>query len=431
MEPGTGPLQCFAAVASLSKLVLLEPPPPPTPHLQDQFPLHEHLVDANGSKRQSPRPVTFALPTEGANSSSRPPLRRQPQLASMTKEPVPGASEVRPTMVTTADERAAAVDKGWGTVGPSLADLVMGALVPFPPVRAHRAGDVRAAYLGLYIARVHKQPAPAYLLNRTVNVKGAPRHSTERWYWSATLDACTAPQTRTPSQMHLPCRVTVTEDCGLVAGEGGFFVARFAYRLGSKRWCLDLAVGTEEGGLLARASALALKQVAAWEVQGEGFFSEAWQPMRGHVATFRASALGAGVIDQKVVSDGEGTEGGRSDAARSAGGRSDQSTRSGAQKGKKQAAKDNNPPKKNLVGKGNAAAPQKAALGSPVRDLGSPGTVPMTVYREACRDRDQFRQCCPWQRKQPIVSRRSWTRSSGSGTTCRPSSWTLSANGCQ
>ena len=31
-----------------------------------------------------------------------------------------------------------------------------------------------------------------------------------------------------------------------------------------------------------------------------------------------------------------------------------------------------------------------------------------------------------WQRKQPPVSRRSWTRSSGSGTTCRPSSWTLS-----
>ena len=34
-----------------------------------------------------------------------------------------------------------------------------------------------------------------------------------------------------------------------------------------------------------------------------------------------------------------------------------------------------------------------------------------------------------WQRKQPPVSRRRWTRSSGSGTTCRPSSWTLGAKG--
>ena len=94
--------------------------------------------------------------------------------------------------------------------------------------------------------------------------------------------------------MNLPCRVTVSEDCGLVAGQGEFFVARFAYRLRSKHWCLDLAVGTEEGGLLARAGSIALEQVASWEVQGEGFFSEAWHAMRGHVATFRASAVGGG-----------------------------------------------------------------------------------------------------------------------------------------
>ena len=49
------------------------------------------------------------------------------------------------------------------------------------------------------------------------------------------------------------------------------------------------------------------------------------------------------------------------------------------------------PPKK-LAGNGNAAAPQNAALLSPLREPGSPGTVPMIVYREACRDRDQFRQ---------------------------------------
>ena len=103
---------------------------PPPLHLQAQFPLHEPLVDANGSKTQSQRlrPVTFALPTEGASSSSRPPLRRQMQLASVTKEPVPGASEAEPAMVT------AAVDKGRGPVGQSLANVAIGYPVPFPPV---------------------------------------------------------------------------------------------------------------------------------------------------------------------------------------------------------------------------------------------------------------------------------------------------------
>ena len=164
-------------------------------------------------------------------------------------------------MVTAAGERAAAVDKGRGPVGPSLADLAIGSPVTFPPEQPPRASDVRAGYLGLYIAPVNKQPAPAYLLNRTVNVKGVPRHFTERWYWSVGLNAINAAQQTTPTQMHLPCRVTVSEDCGLVAGEGGFFVARFAYRLGSKHWCLDLAVGSEEGGLLARAGSIAFKQV--------------------------------------------------------------------------------------------------------------------------------------------------------------------------
>ena len=149
-------------------------------------------------------------------------------------------------------------------MGTSLANLAIGSPVPFPPVEAPRASDVLAGYLRLYIAPVNKQPAPAYLLNKTVNVKGVPPHSTERWYWSVTLNAVTAAQTTTPTQMHLPCRVTVSEDCGLVAGEGGFFVARFAYRLGSKHWCLDLAVGSEEGGLLAPAGSIAFKQVASW-----------------------------------------------------------------------------------------------------------------------------------------------------------------------
>ena len=157
---------------------------PPPLHLQAQFPLHEPLVDANGTKTRSQRPATFAAPSEGVNSStSRPPLQRQLQLVSATKEPVPGASAAGPTKVAAAGaEGAAAVDKGGGPVGPSLSDLAIESPAPFPPVQTHRAGDVRAGFLGLSIAPVNKQLAPAYLLNRTVNVKGAPRHSTKRWY---------------------------------------------------------------------------------------------------------------------------------------------------------------------------------------------------------------------------------------------------------
>ena len=64
MEPGTRPLQCFAAVCIFIETVTFGAPPPPplALHLHAQFPLHEPLVDANGSKTQSQRlrPVTFA-----------------------------------------------------------------------------------------------------------------------------------------------------------------------------------------------------------------------------------------------------------------------------------------------------------------------------------------------------------------------------------
>ena len=240
-------------------------------------------------------------------------------------------------MVTAAGaEGAAAVDKGRGPVGPSLSDLAIGSPVPLPPVQMYRAGHVRAGFVGLSIAPVNKQPA--YLLNRMVNVNGTPRHSTERWYWSVT-----APQQRTATQMHLTCRVAVTDECGLVAGEGGFFVGRFAYRLGSKHWYLDMAVGTGGGG--GGWPALAPFLLSRWrhgKCRGGEFFSEAWQAMRGHVATFLASALGADVIDPDVVTDGEVTEGGRSDGGRSASGRSDggRSARCGVGKGKKRQRDD-------------------------------------------------------------------------------------------
>ena len=82
---------------------------------------------------------------------------------------------------------------------------------------------------------------------------------------------------------------------------------------------------------------------------------------------------GGDVIDPEVVSDGEVTDGGKSD-----GGRSDRSARSGTAKGKKRAAKDSNPPAppKKLAGKGNAAAPQKAALGAPFVSLGHRALCP-------------------------------------------------------
>ena len=153
--------------------------------------------------------------------------------------------------------------------------------------------------------------------------------------------------------MHLPCTVAMTNECRLVAGEGGFFVGRFAYRVGTKHWCLELAVGTEGGGggVLARARAIPFKQVASWEVQEEEFFSEARPSMRGHIATFRSSVVGADVIDPHVVSDGEVTEGGRSDGGRSVGVRSDggRTARSGGGKSKKRAAKDNIPPARKKI----------------------------------------------------------------------------------
>ena len=84
--------------------------------------------------------------------------------------------------------------------------------------------------------------------------------------------------------------------------------------------------------------------------------------MRGHVATFRASALGEDVIDPEVVSDGEVTDGGKSDGARI-----DRSTRSGTGKGKRRAAKDSNPPAppQKVGGKGKCTRTTKGGSQEP------------------------------------------------------------------
>ena len=127
---------------------------------------------------------------------------------------------------------------------------------------------------------------------------------------------------------------------------GGSFCRPVCLRAGDQPLAFGLGFGDGGGGggLLARARTIPFQQVVSSEVQGKEHFSEAWKDMRGHLATFRASALGADVIDLYVVSDGEVTEGGGSDGGRSASGRGDRSARSGVGKGKKRAAKDNNPP---------------------------------------------------------------------------------------
>ena len=58
-------------------------------------------------------------------------------------------------------------------------------------------------------------------------------------------------------------------------------MAWFAYRLGSKHWCFSMALGSEGGGVRARA--IPFKHLAPWEVQQDGFFHKRGPP---YVATF-------------------------------------------------------------------------------------------------------------------------------------------------
>ena len=133
-------------------------------------------------------------------------------------------------------------------MGLSLQDVALGSRVPYPQSQSYKAGHVRKGFVTITIAPMGKQPAATFILNRTVNDKGVPRESTERWYWGVTLNGYTGPQNKVASLLHLPCKVTVTKECSLELMEGEFLVARFAYRLGSKHWCLDMAMGSGGGG---------------------------------------------------------------------------------------------------------------------------------------------------------------------------------------
>ena len=86
--------------------------------------------------------------------------------------------------------------------------------------------------------------------------------------------------------MHFPCRHGVTAP-GFDLFAGGDLIARLAYRLQLKQWCLDVALGGH-GDTLVRAGAASFGLVHSLREQDQNLFSEAWSVMHGHVVTFRA-----------------------------------------------------------------------------------------------------------------------------------------------
>ena len=78
---------------------------------------------------------------------------------------------------------------------------------------------MRTGFVAITIAPMSKQLAAAFVLNRTMNVKGVPRDTV---YRSVTLNGWTSPQKKVATLMHLPwpCTVKVTEECGLELAEG-------------------------------------------------------------------------------------------------------------------------------------------------------------------------------------------------------------------
>ena len=126
-------------------------------------------------------------------------------------------------------------------------------------------------------------------------------------------------------------------------GRGNFLKASLLTSWGPNTGAWTWLWGRRGGGVAGPRWPIPLKQVASWEVHGTSFFGG----VAGHARPSRhlpCSALGADVIDPDVVSDGEVTEGGRSDGAHGASGQSDRSSRSDVQRGKKRAANDSTHP---------------------------------------------------------------------------------------
>ena len=137
--------------------------------------------------------------------------------------------------------------------------------------------------------------------------------------------------------MHPPCRVTVTEDCGLVARGGKIFCSPLCLPAGVQTLVLGPSCGNGGGGV---AGPRWLNCFGVGGVMGSAGGGVFLGGLARHARPRRhlpCQCSGGGVIDPEVVSDGEVTEGGSDRSARGGG---------GGGKGKKQAARDSKPPPK-------------------------------------------------------------------------------------
>ena len=128
--------------------------------------------------------------------------------------------------------------------------LTLGSPIPFPVKQQYTDGQSRGPFIGpLQIASLPRQAAPTYILPCNVVVKGVPRSSTERWYWTVSVQGVLQPQAACKSVMHFPCHIQLT-DPGfflLEGGGGGYLIARFANSRGSKHWCVHNVGGGGRG----------------------------------------------------------------------------------------------------------------------------------------------------------------------------------------
>ena len=131
-----------------------------------------------------------------------------------------------------------------GPAGPSMDQLLLGSPIPFRVKQQYTDVQTPGPFIRpLQIANVSRQAALAYILPCNVVVKGVPRSSTECWYWTVSVEGVQLPQAACKSVMHFPCRLQPTTP-GFFPLEGeDYLIARFAYRLGSKHWCVVVGGG--------------------------------------------------------------------------------------------------------------------------------------------------------------------------------------------
>ena len=77
-----------------------------------------------------------------------------------------------------------------------------------PGVWHTRLGAPQGGFLGsLNGVWVNKQGSPGYSRMCFATIKGQQRESTERWYWTMSVECQTAPLTCTQTQIHFPCPI--------------------------------------------------------------------------------------------------------------------------------------------------------------------------------------------------------------------------------